>query len=477
MASTTHPPSGGSNPDPVSSLYLSDTFYTWFNVSNDLINKVNPIELYTITADTRDYLSINQADGITLENLGFGNWRIGYSLPANITGGHTFHQDINFGAGVSGHVVNTVNGLTGDRIAIQTISGKTGTFSGGTGNIPGAIFEINGVTGTTYGVLTLDVGPGTGPAGTILTPSGAPGTFDNKVFFFDSIAKEDQVGLRVRGTTVDGRAVIGGTTVDPYYALRINAINTNSLNSATAGGIRLDSNSSTAVDIKMSNQGVLAAGTTMYFISGHDTANSGINFMQGGGGGGTIGDATSVFQTDGTGIVLNGTVKDKNGSLPSNGDLLIADSSGKLVYGGLVNNFVKNINSTLFAGAGTTNFWLGGSSISNSSQLVPASWKGRTVVFHINIDSIHSANTGSSEGIYVSSQNSTSAVSASSANLVFSSSTLMSGGAAQEAFFHTLTFLIDVGTGANETVQIVWDRSGCDGGRASNLRSYGWHLL
>ena len=96
MASSTNPPSS----DPVSNLVLSDTFYTWFNVSNDIVNKINPIEVYSIAADARDYTTVG-ADGVTIDNLGNGNYRIGYILPSNITGGHTFHQDINFNAGVS----------------------------------------------------------------------------------------------------------------------------------------------------------------------------------------------------------------------------------------------------------------------------------------------------------------------------------------------------------------------------------------
>ena len=69
MASNTTPPVD----DQIPSLYLSDTFYTWFNNTNDLINKVNPIELYSITADTTGYLSPIQKDGITIDNLGNGN--------------------------------------------------------------------------------------------------------------------------------------------------------------------------------------------------------------------------------------------------------------------------------------------------------------------------------------------------------------------------------------------------------------------
>jgi len=70
----------------------------------------------------------------------------------------------------------------------------------------------------------------------------------------------------------------------------------------------------------------------MYFISGHDTANRGIEFMQGGGGGGTVGDATSVFKIDNEGIVLNEKVKDKNGTSGTTDDILVSGSGGRLSF-------------------------------------------------------------------------------------------------------------------------------------------------
>ena len=111
--STTTPPSGTTS-DPVSSLYLSDTFYTWFNTTNDLINKVNPIEVYTVHGTTHADVSVTYQkggtgdfEGITLDDLGNGNWKIGYILPEKITGGHTWYGHNDYNSGPSVLIVNS----------------------------------------------------------------------------------------------------------------------------------------------------------------------------------------------------------------------------------------------------------------------------------------------------------------------------------------------------------------------------------
>ncbi len=90
--STTTPPSG-TTADPVPSLYLSDTFYTWFNTTNDVINKVNPIEVYTLAAATGGYNSNSIAaaygsttgiGGVTIDDLGNGNFKLGYVIPEKL---------------------------------------------------------------------------------------------------------------------------------------------------------------------------------------------------------------------------------------------------------------------------------------------------------------------------------------------------------------------------------------------------------
>jgi hypothetical protein len=219
MASSTNPPSV----EQVSNLVLSDTFYTWFNVSNDIVNKINPIEVYSISADARDYTTVG-ADGITIDDLGQGNYRIGYIMPSNITGGHTFHQDINFAGGVSGPIVNTLNGVTGETVAVTTISGRAITSTvAGVANIQAAVFEINGISASTGGGLTLDLSgiASTGDLGTVLTATGGTGTFSHQTQLFTGKPEADQLGLRVKGATWDSGVVMGGETVDPDYRLRV----------------------------------------------------------------------------------------------------------------------------------------------------------------------------------------------------------------------------------------------------------------
>jgi hypothetical protein len=249
MASNTTPPVD----DQIPSLYLSDTFYTWFNNTNDLINKVNPIELYSITADTTGYLSPIQKDGITIDDLGNGNFKIGYILPTEITGGHTFTQHVRFLNGVSGDIVNFVNGRTGSAQAVTTISGNAITSTvDGVANVESVLFSINGVTATTAGAMTLDATDipntvaGTGPEGTILAATGGgSGAYSRKVEMFTALPDEEQIAIRVRGTTggVGGRSphVCFGYSstrgVCADYLFWLNAENADGIDGSTLGGM------------------------------------------------------------------------------------------------------------------------------------------------------------------------------------------------------------------------------------------------
>jgi hypothetical protein len=82
--------------DPISSLNLSDTFYTWYRRTNDVVQKLNPLEIYGITASTEAGF-----DGLTIDiHEATGIATIGYVLPYTIpndhdfTGGLTFSGDI-----------------------------------------------------------------------------------------------------------------------------------------------------------------------------------------------------------------------------------------------------------------------------------------------------------------------------------------------------------------------------------------------
>lgn len=392
MASSTHPPSSGGTSDPVSNLYLSDTFYTWFNVSNDLINKVNPIELYSITADQRDYTDIG-ADGITIDDLGFGNYRIGYILPANITGGHTFHQDINFAAGISGHLVNTVNGRTGAVQAIQTISGFTAEFTGFTGNVPGAVFAINGVTANPTGSMTLDIlGQLTGDAGTIAASTGgAGGTYERRVQLFTSAAAtlEDQVALRIRGTTKDAGIGIGNLSPDGSYGIQIDSTLLNKVGGSSAGGIYINTDTNDAYNIMTDGQGAFGAGATLYIVSGHANSNASTVFRHAAGAGYTApaSSMTDLFKVDNQGIVLSGKVKEYGGGLGVADEILVSDANSNLTFA----NIMSAVGDALSQGSTITNAATITPSIGEIRffQLTEASTSGITVGSSGNIHFVH----------------------------------------------------------------------------------------
>ena len=269
MASSTNPPSN----DLVSNLVLSDTFYTWFNVSNDIINKLNPIEVYSISADARDYTTVG-ADGVTIDDLGNGNYRIGYIMPSNITGGHTFHQDINFASGVSGHIVNTLNGTTGEAVAVTQVSGKPITSTvAGVANIEAVVLEINGISAATAGGLTLDLeGLGvTGEQGSILSVTGGPGgtgAYSHNVKFFTPVGNAnplfDQTALRLKGLTQGARAVVGSETFGANYRLKVDGTET----AGASGAIEVHGNDSNGAGILLIDDGSICGEDKLTLMSG-----------------------------------------------------------------------------------------------------------------------------------------------------------------------------------------------------------------
>ena len=118
------PPSPGNTLDV---LLTGDTFRTWFDRTNQIIGFVNPIEVYGLTNDVL-------LPGITFSVDSDGIANLGLSLPGYITGDFVFGGGITFegdlitfagntvdfgGATLTGNVVRTVNGQTGD----VTISG------------------------------------------------------------------------------------------------------------------------------------------------------------------------------------------------------------------------------------------------------------------------------------------------------------------------------------------------------------------
>ncbi len=245
------------NLDPISQLYLSDTFYTWYKKTNDLVTKVNPIEVYSVAGNTQD------ADllGITMSDDSLGNWTIGYLLPAIIPNGHTFSGHIHFGNGVSGQLVNTYNGNTGAVIGVSSIDGLAGTIGGvsttpdGNGNVQSIPILINGTTASTGGSMTLDasdipntISSITGPAGYIITSSGPTMNWTAKLFLDGAGVSGGQSACLF--DAANKQVVIAGTTVDVGGA-KLKIVG------GDHGSIVLQGNAAEANDIEFENQGTI----------------------------------------------------------------------------------------------------------------------------------------------------------------------------------------------------------------------------
>jgi hypothetical protein len=287
--STTIPPSGTTS-DPVSSLYLSDTFYTWYNNTNDLINKVNPIEVYTVRGITHSDINVTyQAggtgdfEGVTLDDLGNGNWRIGYILPEKITGGHTWYQHADFKKGPSGHIANSFCGRTGEIVGANTVSGRYPEISGGTGNITGCVIEINNLLASAGGTISLTAGdiPGSlalavGTAGFVLgsTVTGSPVAEPFRLFSGYHDALQDALHLRgvagnTKGIGSPPRAVFGSSTIPAHPSVASSALVTvDSLGMSGASydqhGIVIHQNLSKGYHIKSTGGFGLAASAGVY---------------------------------------------------------------------------------------------------------------------------------------------------------------------------------------------------------------------
>ena len=302
MASSTTPPKD----DPISSLFLSDTFYTWFTKTDTLIDKVNPIEVYSITSDM-----VFGRDGITISADGDGNHTIGYILPATIPGGHTFQGGIDFQGAITGNLVNQYNGLTGNVIGVSSISG-TGPI-GNSGLVEGVLLQINGVTGTSFGHMTLDgkdipntVGSLTGGVGYILNSGGGTG-FTFAAAFFTTAVTGGQIGLRV--DPVNNQVGINTATVDSGgKKLRIDG--------GKSGGILLNKSESSESDIHFASTSVMTSNSTFNFKADTNAANSGA-------GTGLSNTATHfTFSRDGSSTVL---------TIDGNGNMVVGGSSSRFI--------------------------------------------------------------------------------------------------------------------------------------------------
>ena len=125
------PPTPGNT---LADLLTGDTFRTWFDRTNSIINTINPIEVYGLTNDVA-------LPGITFtvdSSNGIAN--LGLSLPGFITGDFVFGGGITFEGGLITFTGNTVDfgGATLTGNVVRTVNGKTGdvTISGAGLNLP-----------------------------------------------------------------------------------------------------------------------------------------------------------------------------------------------------------------------------------------------------------------------------------------------------------------------------------------------------
>ena len=123
--------------DNLNGIYLSDTFRAWYDKTNQIINTLNPLEIYGITNDQGEYA------GITFTVGSDGIVTIGLDLPNSLTGDFTFVNGVTFagfvnvsgstvdfgGATLYGRVVRSINGQTGD-VVFNTVTTPGGFVTG-----------------------------------------------------------------------------------------------------------------------------------------------------------------------------------------------------------------------------------------------------------------------------------------------------------------------------------------------------------
>lgn len=123
--------------DNLNGIYLSDTFRAWFDKTNQIINTLNPLEIYGITNDQGEYA------GITFTVGSDGIVTVGLDLPNSLTGDFTFVNGVTFagfvnvsgstvdfgGATLYGKVVRSINGQTGD-VVFNTLTTPGGSVTG-----------------------------------------------------------------------------------------------------------------------------------------------------------------------------------------------------------------------------------------------------------------------------------------------------------------------------------------------------------
>lgn len=205
--------------DPLSSLRLADTFYTWYRRTNDLITKVNPIQVYGITTDT-DGLSVTvNADGIAT---------ISSVLPYEIGGDHDFIGGITFsGTPITFNGTNQVISYHGNAthtyqggVHVTFADGSLVTFADGCNVNFDAVAHFNNTvffnhntffdrnyTATFYG----DVVIGTDSTDRLQVLSGT--SFENHVVFTDTVTHHPHTDASKNFRHIDDIVTFAGSDV------------------------------------------------------------------------------------------------------------------------------------------------------------------------------------------------------------------------------------------------------------------------
>ena len=218
-------------------IYLSDTFRVWFDKTNQIIDTINPIGIYGVTAME------GENAGITISIGSDGIASVGISFPTSITGSLSFSDGVTFtdrvsisgltldltpnggpGATMYGRVVRSINGATGD-ITLSTVS------------IPGSptdgdilYYETTGSTFHTYNLFS-------------------DGTAENETFHIGS-AGGIFVGVTSGGASaaafvVGGNIQLSGHTGAGIYLSNIS----NNLSSSLTGGVDIRYSTSSGANI------------------------------------------------------------------------------------------------------------------------------------------------------------------------------------------------------------------------------------
>lgn len=208
--------------DNLNKIFLSDTFRAWFDKTNQIVNTINPLEIYGVTA------GVGEVAGITMDFGSDGIVTIGLKLPDALTG------DFTFGGGVTFANFVSVSGLTVD---FAPNGGHGATLTGR------VVRSVNGAVGDV--ALDFVAIPGNSADGDILyyENTGAGATFRSYNLFSDGTADNGMMHIGGGGGVFFG-ITAGGASSANEFVKRGNI----QLVGATASGIYMVDNSQTSLN-------------------------------------------------------------------------------------------------------------------------------------------------------------------------------------------------------------------------------------